>query len=162
MNLNDALEYISLEPVSFGWMAVRIRAPEEREEAQVGYSVDLDGKSLVGNEEGSWKENWVVIGNEDLTGNPIFVDAGIETYPVYTAVHGMGSWEPILIAGSIGGFAEALRAIAVLSEGRGNPEELKANALPSKERDEAIRKIRELDPSIDISFWEQWLAPYDS
>ena len=161
MSLKEALESISLEPVSFGWTALRIHRPEEREEAQIGYSIDPDGRSLVSDEEGSWKDNWVVIGYEDLIGDPIFVDVGVEGYPVYTAMHGTGSWNPILIARSIR-FSEALGIIAVLSEGRDNPEELRRNPLPITERDEAIQKIRELDPNIDIGFWERWLAPYDS
>lgn len=73
------LEYES-EP-----MTIELFNSEEIEEGQLGYSFDEEGQSLVGNEEGDWKEGWIVIGIDSYLGDPIFVDSNDENCPVYTA-----------------------------------------------------------------------------
>lgn len=158
MKGEDQLRLIQFKSVSFGSTAIQIHAPDEIQEAQHGYSVDPDGNSLVNDEEGSWKQNWLVIGYEDLCGDPIFVDTQAEGNPVYTAMHGTGSWYPILIADSIEGFVKALAVVSELAEGRANPVELERNPLPSDKREEAIEDIRKNNPRADMSFWQGWLA----
>ena len=138
-------------------MAVQIHSANEIQEAQIGYSVDPDGNSLVTNEEGSWKENWLVIGYEDLCGDPIFVDTQTDGWLVYTAMHGAGSWNPILISSSIESFAKALEMISELGKGRETPVELERNPLPSGERDEALKEIQRENPEADMGFWREWL-----
>ncbi|GLV63496.1 hypothetical protein Bmyc01_21660 [Bacillus mycoides] len=86
------LEYES-EP-----MTIELFNSEEIEEGQLGYSFDEEGQSLAGNEEGDWKEGWIVIGIDSYLGDPIFVDSNDENYPVYTAMHGEGEWEKECIA----------------------------------------------------------------
>ncbi|MGE6348867.1 hypothetical protein ACQKIY_16465 [Bacillus mycoides] len=79
-------------------MTIELFNSEEIEEGQLGYSFDEEGKSLVGNEEGDWKEGWIVIGIDSYLGDPIFVDSNDEKCPVYAAMHGEGDWEPECIA----------------------------------------------------------------
>ncbi|UNP76078.1 hypothetical protein MN033_22985 [Bacillus nitratireducens] len=79
-------------------MTIELFNSEEIEEGQLGYSVDDEGQSLIGNEEGDWKEGWIVIGIDSYLGDPIFVDSNDENYPVYTAMHGEGDWESECIA----------------------------------------------------------------
>ncbi|MGG5739628.1 MULTISPECIES: hypothetical protein [Bacillus cereus group] len=74
-------------------MTIELFNSEEIEEGQLGYSFDEEGQSLAGNEEGDWKEGWIVIGIDSYLGDPIFVDSNDENYPVYTAMHGEGEWE---------------------------------------------------------------------
>lgn len=74
-------------------MTIELFNSEEIEEGQLGYSVDDEGQSLIGNEEGDWKEGWIVIGIDSYLGDPIFVDSNDENCPVYTAMHGEGDWE---------------------------------------------------------------------
>jgi hypothetical protein len=157
MKCGDELKLIPSKSVSFGSISLQIHAPDEIQEAQLGYSVDPDGNSLITDEEGSWKKNWLVIGYEDLCGDPIFVDTQTEGCPVYTAMHGAGNWNPILIASSIKSFAKALEIISELGEGRENPVKLETNLLPSGSRDEALKKIRKDNPEADLSFWADWL-----
>lgn len=86
------LEYES-EP-----MTIELFNSEEIEERQLGYSFDEEGQSLAGNEEGDWKDGWIVIGIDSYLGDPIFVDSNDENCPVYTAMHGEGEWEKECIA----------------------------------------------------------------
>ncbi|HDX9631689.1 TPA: hypothetical protein ROY30_005456 [Bacillus cereus] len=79
-------------------MTIELFNSEEIEEGQLGYSVDDEGQSLIGNEEGGWKEGWIVIGLDSYLGDPIFVDSNDENCPVYTAMHGEGDWESECIA----------------------------------------------------------------
>lgn len=65
-------------------MTIELFNSEEIEEGQLGYSFDEEGQSLVGNEEGDWKEGWIVIGIDSYLGDPIFVDRNDENCPVYT------------------------------------------------------------------------------
>ena len=152
MRCEDLLKLIPFKSVSFGSMSVQIHPPNEIQEAQLGYSVDPEGNSLVTDEEGRWKQNWLVIGYEDLCGDPIFVDTDVEGCPVYTAMHGTGSWNPILIASSIESFAKVLELISVLGEGRENPVELESNPLPSEARDEALKEIQRANPNAGMQF----------
>ena len=61
---------------------------------------------MSGIREGEWKKTWVVIANEDLNGDPIFIDLDDSRLPVYTAPHGAGHWEPVLLASSFSGFID--------------------------------------------------------
>lgn len=98
------LEYES-EP-----MTIELFNSEEIEEGQLGYSFDEEGQSLVGNEEGDWKEGWIVIGIDSYLGDPIFVDSNDENCPVYTtAMHGEGEWELECIAERIEDIIEKVK-----------------------------------------------------
>ncbi|MED1267598.1 hypothetical protein P4U03_13430 [Bacillus mycoides] len=82
---------------------------EEIEEGQIGYRITDNGESLMSNEEGSWQESWIVIGLDSYIGDPIFVDTkGIEC-AVYTAEHGEGIWNPMLVAESIDQVIQAVK-----------------------------------------------------
>lgn len=74
---------------------------------QVGYSVTPDGDSLIDESGGGWRERWLVIGFEDLTGDPAFVDLAEPALPVFTAIHGIGRWEPLPLAKSLRDFLQA-------------------------------------------------------
>lgn len=85
--LND----LSFHEVTIGYTIIYLFAEAELSEGQKGYSVEPNGKSLVGEKDGEWKSSWLVIGFEELCGDPIFVDLDSEHLPVFTAVHGIGS-----------------------------------------------------------------------
>lgn len=147
-----------IKPVSFGYTGIHIYQPEELEDAQVGYSIGLNGESLIDGAPGNWHKAWTVIGCEDLCGDPIFVDVSVEGHPVYTAMHGEGDWTPILIADSLEGFAKALEFIAAIATNRATPVELEKNPLSMPERKEALDKIQKNNPTADISFWQEFLS----
>ena len=153
----EALRQLPFRSVSFGAMAIRLYEIEQLQSAQVGYSVGADGISFTGNQEGDWRDWWLVIGYEDLSGDPIFIDVLQEDCPVYTALHGEGSWDARLIASSIGGFAVALATVAALAKGRENMVALDANPLPRTESEVAVAEIQANNPGAPMNFWEDWL-----
>ncbi|WP_059304461.1 hypothetical protein [Bacillus cereus] len=82
---------------------------EEIEEGQIGYRITGDGENLMSGEEGSWQEGWIVIGLDSYIGDPIFVDTKDEGCAVYTAEHGDGIWNPVLVAVSIEQVIQAVK-----------------------------------------------------
>ncbi|MFT8319899.1 MAG: hypothetical protein ABF649_03240 [Bacillus sp. (in: firmicutes)] len=66
----------------------------EFEEGQTGFRFDLEGNSLIGDSDGSWKKNWYVIGFEEDIGDPIIIDITSEDSPIMIAEHGTGEWQP--------------------------------------------------------------------
>ena len=84
---------------------VTLVAPASLDTAQVGYAVAPDGQSLVGGE-GRWKPEWLVIGYDAELGDPLFVDLNDLSMPVYTAMHGAGTWKPTLVASDVRSFLQ--------------------------------------------------------
>lgn len=154
----ELLNTLAIPTVSLGHTAVRVHGVDELEEAQIGYSIDTSGASLVDGEPGSWQRQWVVVGYEDGCGDPIFIDAETEGFPVYTAMHGTGNWEPNLIATGLRNFALAMREVATVAKGRENPVQLEANPLAPVERAIVLDKIQQQNPGIEPAFWETWLG----
>src|SRR5215204_4410547 len=140
----DAHQYIGIrnaipfEKVSLGYRTVLLFPVAELEEAQLGYSVGDAGETLAGENESDWKSSWLVIGYEDLIGDPIFIDLNTQELPVFTAAHGEGAWNPELIASSFEGFIKALEEIKRVSDTRRNPVQLERNQLSDVERERVL------------------------
>jgi hypothetical protein len=141
----EARARTTLDEVSFGYTTVSLYPPEELEPAQAGYEGD------------GWRESWLVIGSEDLTGDPLFVDTADDALPVYTAMHGEGEWEPALVADSFAGFVTALETVAAAGQGRENPVQLEANPLSDDERQRILQTIANANPGALPEFWAGWL-----
>lgn len=77
---------------------------EEFERAQIGYRMDQQGKTLIGNNSGDWEDGWFVIGYDADLGDPLFVDTSDSFYPVLTAEKGLGEWEPSVLFDSFDEF----------------------------------------------------------
>ncbi|AGX44771.1 hypothetical protein [Clostridium saccharobutylicum] len=91
---------------------IRIFALDDLENKQIGYSIDSDGNSLVSDEQGSWKSEWIVIGNEVLCGDPIIIDATKFGVPVSLLTHGMGDWtDGINLSESLDKFTNEIKSI---------------------------------------------------
>lgn len=82
---------------------------ESADKEQEGYSISKEGDPLYGFNEGDWQEGWFVIGYEDSCGDPIFIDLNDPGIPVYTASHGVGRWNEILLAESYDEFIQILK-----------------------------------------------------
>ncbi len=149
----EFLETIRSE-VSFGYETIRISRLPELERLQIGYSISLTGEDLTGDKNGDWLRKWVVIGYEELCGDPIFIDASEEGFPVFTAAHGEGRWDAKQIAVSLEGFGRALSAIADVAKGREYPVALGKNPLTTSERETTLDAIRSSNPGVDLEFWE--------
>ncbi|KUY29943.1 SMI1/KNR4 family protein [Elizabethkingia ursingii] len=69
-------------------------------------------KSLTGEKDGDFKENWLVIANNYFA-DPFFIDFNDvqENFPVYFAFHGAGKWIPTKIADSIHDFQVIMKTI---------------------------------------------------
>jgi hypothetical protein len=140
--------------VSFGYETIRVYRPPELASLQVGYSISLTGESLTGDKDGDWRRNWVAIGQEELCGDPIFIDTSEKGFPVFTAAHGEGRWDAKRIAISLEAFGRALSAIGDVAKGRENPVALEKNPLTKSEREATLGAIRGRNPGVDLEFWE--------
>ena len=158
--MTDYQHFLSELPPNtpIGYEGVSIWSFSELQERQVGYSVTPDGRSLIGKKAGDWQGNWLVIGNEELCGDPIFIDTAESGFPVYTAVHGEDKWEPVAIAVSLTGLRDALTAIGRAATGRENPVALEENPISAAEREAILNEIGERNPGIDLSFWAMMLG----
>jgi hypothetical protein len=137
---------------------VTLFADHEIHDAQVGYSIGDSGKSFVGEQVGDWKENWLVIGYEDLCGDPIFIDLSQSELPVFTAAHGEGDWNPILIGSSLDGFVQALIEVERLAQGRNNPVQLERKPLTEIECEMVLSRIAKLNRNASLEFRQNWLG----
>jgi hypothetical protein len=130
-------EKFPLTTVEISYWGVEIAPLGEVTGAQIGYGMVPDG---VEGGTSNWEKSWLVIGRETLCGDPVFIDTSRPELPVFTAAHGMGIWEPILIAPSIKAFFEILLRLAALAKGRENPVALEENPIPKQ----AVQQFRKL------------------
>ena len=147
-----------LHDVEFGAGGIGIHSPGALHEAQVGYAVNPDGTSLTGTGEGDWRPSWLVIAQDLLCGDPIFIDTALPEMPVFTAAHGVGDWNPTRIADSAAAFVRTLDIVRRVAVDREHPVALEANPLSDAERSAVLGEIRALNPRSDPSFWEALLA----
>jgi hypothetical protein len=147
------LESIRAE-TSFGFSTIRVYRPSELWKQQVGYSVGPAGEKLTGENDGDWLPAWTVIGHEGACGDPIFIDASADGFPVYTATHGEGRWDEVQIAVSLAGFGLALSAVADIAQRRENPASLEKKPLAESQNEKTLAAIRRHNPGIDMEFWE--------
>ena len=141
------------ETASVGYHGIRLIPAAELEQAQQGYGV-------VGDEETDWDPNWLVIGHDEMCGDQIFIDTTDEDVPVYTAEHGTGDWSPRLIAFSFQHLIDILAQFRSFRGGRASPMELERRPIAG-DWARLLSFIRERNPEIDMSFWEDWLQDED-
>jgi hypothetical protein len=144
---------VPFDRVSLGYTTVHLHPFAELSAAQQGYGIVPEG------DETDWDPAWVVIGYEDCTGDPIFIDTDDEDFPVYTAAHGMGEWSAHLIAFSFRHLIDILEQVRRIARGRETPVALERNPIPEAEREEVLSFIRRNNPDISMTFWEVWLQP---
>jgi hypothetical protein len=149
-----------VEDVSIGYHEIVFFNADNLEEEQIGYAVDAQGQSLSTGEDGDWQEEWLVIGNDDL-GDPIFIDTTDTKYPVYTAIHGEGDCEPILIADSLNHFSSTLKSLKKLSLGREYPKDFEQNPITKAERKQFASEIKSSNGKIGVEWWMSYLDEDD-
>lgn len=142
-----------ISDISLGYSEINFASPDQLEEAQLGYSMDLDGNSLISGNDGDWEEGWLVIASDQI-GDPIMVDLRNNSMPVLSAAHGEGSWEPFVIADSLDSFIIICSKLMELSKNRSNPTAIEENPIPEKEKIAFLSWIEENNPESDISYWE--------
>jgi len=105
-----ALGRDSLTIVPGPFQALTLYAAPALERAQVTFRGTRPGDESFVAPHG-WHRGWVVIAYDN--GDPYFLDVSKQTpegdYPVWTAMHGTGTWEPSLAASSLTQFVRILR-----------------------------------------------------
>lgn len=134
---------LDFESIEYGIGGVRLLRLGDVPQGQVGYAVGRDGESFVGTGPGDWRPEWMVIGYEMACGDPIFASQE-SPHPVFTAMHGQGSWEPTLVAQSLDGFEECLTVFQRFATARSNEMELAANPATAEEQSRYLEDIRTL------------------
>ena len=146
---------------------LEIRRAIPFEEVRLGHSelallpiAELDGVQILetGEEDGAWKPDWFVVGEDCLCGDFIFVDLGNSDLPVFVVPHGEGRWDPDLIASSFGGFIEALRVLDRVSKQKRTQVEFAEYPLSRIERGEVLKQIATTIGDAPLAFWELWLG----
>jgi hypothetical protein len=152
--LESVLKELRLESFDYDCFEFSVAGPAELEAFQVGYACDPSGNTLLGTSEGDWRENWIVFAR-DFSDDPVFVDINFPNMPVFTAMHGAGTWSPWEIAPSVNAFAIVLRAAQVLASHRESPVALESNPVADHERGafEALVEANGVSP-------DYWLAMF--
>ena len=124
-----------------------LHAAPDLEAAQVGYrGPRLGDESFIAPH--GWRRSWVVIAAD--AGDPYFLDVAKASAagecPVYTAMHGTGTWDPILAASSLEQFLRILTTwarIVVPQYDPQNPEE----PLDEAQARRLAAEIERIDPA---------------
>ncbi len=145
-----------INDISLGYGEINFIKFENLDKNQIGYKIDTNGNSLVTEVSGSWSNDWIVIGHDNM-GDPIFIESYEEDLPIYTSEHGKEEWEVVLIAESLQKFKVILQDLRTLSIGRENPVEIEENPLNEKEIKSFTKKIKKENKEVDIWWWELFL-----
>ncbi len=143
----------SIDTVSIGYQTITLFKPQELEAAQMGYRFDQDNNDLTGSNKGDWQNSWYVIGVEEITGDPIFIDLSVEYFPVYTVMHDMGEWDPDMLAPNIEKFIKALHLLNQLAEGREHPVALEKKPISLISKLFFLAKLRYVVGRTSLIFW---------
>ncbi|HEX6426833.1 MAG TPA: hypothetical protein VF008_04070 [Niastella sp.] len=141
--------------VSLGYNEINFFQPNDLNEEQIGYRIDQIGNSLITGNDGDWQEEWLVIGTDQL-GDPIIVDVITPDLTVLSAAHGVGRWEPLVIAESLDSFANIIFILTTISKDRTQPADLDKNPITDMERQEALKQIEQQNPGAEIEYWESF------
>ncbi|MCL1036105.1 hypothetical protein L2750_02905 [Shewanella submarina] len=109
--MQDIVKLLNCAGVTQVWFGSRgfdVATESGLEDMQLGYSRHPDGSDLTGTGEGDWQPGWVVVARDTQLGDPFFVDTTQPQLPVYTAMHGMGSWSADEVATSLEAFLNTL------------------------------------------------------
>ena len=158
MIIPDALKNFltNINDLTLGYSEINIIKHSALNKEQIGYSVDSKGNSLITDNEGDWKDGWIVIATDNV-GDPIVVDINSSSLTILNLAHGEGEWDPIIIADSLKKFKEILISVEHLSKNRKNPVELEANPISKKEKANLLTMIKTQSPDAELSFWETFL-----
>jgi hypothetical protein len=154
--MNKELEHFlnnKYKTISINYSEFVIANTASFNDLQEGYRLNSKtGKSFVGKKRGDWKEEWYVIGF--LEGDPVFVD--INDNIIYTAAHGMGTWEEQKICNSLDDYKALLDALKKIAKGREYPIRFQKNPLTREELESYSTLIsnRKADPDFWLLFVE--------
>ncbi len=148
------LPNLEKQTISFAFGGFELLSNDEIQSKQVGYSHLEDGTNICSIAEGNWRSEWIIIGWNSLQGDPIFLDCSDHEYPVYTAAHGGGAWDPNLLSSSYSGFLEILKELKILASTRPHPVALQENPMTQEEYDSFIECCIKFGRLDDPYLWE--------
>lgn len=150
-----ALISIPFGEVNFGSGGLRVYRRDEVEAGQVGYGVAPDGSSLCSGEVGAWRPEWIVVGYDTASGDPLIMDTSDPALPILRDLNGRGKWDPEKISLSLDAFLAAYELLGRLAKGRATPVELETNPLSQGERAGFLAHISDLNNGqAGRDFWE--------
>ena len=138
--------------VSLGVLDLLLFSNESSKKNQTGFSIDRDGNSIFGFDEGDWQEGWYVIGIDQNCFDPIFIDLNDPNLPIYKAMTGMGCWEEKLISENYSSFLNALRLV----EGLKTKYQF-SESVPDDEAKNFMVSIQETIGDGDLYFWGMFI-----
>lgn len=140
--------------IPLGSGGISLLAPEDLAQGQTGYRTGAAGGLLIGQDEGAWQEDWLVIGHETASGDPLFASA-VSPHPVMTAMHEEGAWHASPVAPSLEAFGECLSLFREIARGRETPAALAAKPLGPLEAATYIAQIGSLldGAPAALDFW---------
>lgn len=128
--LLNRLDDLSFEFISIEQYELNFVRPANFNRHQLGYREGLNGTSLMGAHQGSWKVSWYTIGWSDLD-DPIFID--LFDGCIYSSVNDENKWEPKLIAKSYDSYEAIIVELKRLSHGRETPMEFENKPISDKD-----------------------------
>lgn len=158
MNIPDQIRHFlsHAKDISLGYREVNFIGAGEIEEGQLGYTVDAKGNLLISGKDGDWRDEWLVIANDEMD-DPIVVDTSSPSLIVMAVAKGEGSWDPYVIADSLENFKQILALIKKISKGREYPIDLEDKPITDEERSNALQFIEEQNPGAELWYWESFL-----
>jgi hypothetical protein len=152
--INDFLSKV--EPISLGYSEISFFKPIDLEKEQIGYNVHPNGSSLTSTKRGDWKAGWIAIGCDGM-GDPIIADIGTDDIAILTAMHGEGTWEPIVIADRLTNLDEIIKLLKVVSYRRTTGDEMHVNPISGVELETILDKIKTMNKKSEMEYWEAFL-----
>lgn len=147
----------SVNSFTIGYKGIDFLMTDEVEAEQDIFTKDSHGRTLITGKRGDWKEEWLVIGYEDLSGNPIFVNTKSPVLRVSSAQTDDYGWDPFYIAESIDNLKGIVELLQTVAQGRADENELEANPISDEERQRILDEIKKQNPNVDMWFWAGFL-----
>ena len=111
-NLDKVKKFLSeTKDISLGYNEINFVDTDNLDEAQIGYSVDTNSNSLISDNDGDWKKEWIVIASDQL-GDPIIVDTNTSELTILSASNGEGDWETFTIADTLDTFKNIISMLS--------------------------------------------------
>ena len=156
-NLDKVKKFLSeTKDISLGYNEINFVDTDNLDEAQIGYSVDTNSNSLISDNDGDWKKEWIVIASDQL-GDPIIVDTNTSELTILSASNGEGDWETFTIADTLDTFKNIISLLRDISKDRTNPKEIEKNPISENDKQNILTKIESKNPDTEIWFWENFL-----
>jgi len=155
--LNKIKKFLfNVTDVSICYNKINFIQPANLDEEQIGYNFDSNGNSLITGMDGGWREEWLVIGTDQL-GDLVIIDVSSPKLTVLCAAYGEESWESFVIANSLDNFMVIISALHKITKNRNESLNFEKDPVTDQERKNILTKIEQENPDVEMWFWENFL-----